>query len=380
MPSNIHKTRVAFSVTNCICHDQRVLKIAETVSSLDCEITIIGRKSGDCCDTDKIPFNTKRFKMFFKRGFFFYKCFNIRLFLYLLFHKYDLLVSNDLDTLLPNFLVSRLKHLPLIYDSHEYFTGVPEIQNRTFVKWVWKSIEKMIFPRLKYVITVSEPIASLYEKEYLVKPLVIRNFSKKADQITPFNRDELGVAADDLLIIIQGAGINIDKGAEELIDAVNISDRVSLLVVGAGDVVPELKQHVEELNIGQRVKFIPSVPWETLIKYTKSADVGMCIEKDTNLNYRYSLPNKLFDYITAGIPVIASDLPEIKNIILKNSCGIIIPAVTPEEISKAIIILRDNKTLLSELEKNSVIASESLNWENECKKVEELYSLILHKL
>ena len=233
---------------------------------------------------------------------------------------------------------------------------------------------------MKYVITVSEPIASLYEKEYLVKPLVIRNFSKKADQITPFNRDELGVAADDLLIIIQGAGINIDKGAEELIDAVNISDRVSLLVVGAGDVVPELKQHVEELNIGQRVKFIPSVPWETLIKYTKSADVGMCIEKDTNLNYRYSLPNKLFDYITAGIPVIASDLPEIKNIILKNSCGIIIPAVTPEEISKAIIILRDNKTLLSELEKNSVIASESLNWENECKKVEELYSLILHKL
>ena len=143
MPSNIHKTRVAFSVTNCICHDQRVLKIAETVSSLDCEITIIGRKSGDCCDTDKIPFNTKRFKMFFKRGFFFYKCFNIRLFLYLLFHKYDLLVSNDLDTLLPNFLVSRLKHLPLIYDSHEYFTGVPEIQNRTFVKWVWKSIEKI---------------------------------------------------------------------------------------------------------------------------------------------------------------------------------------------------------------------------------------------
>ena len=107
--------------------------------------------------------------MIFKRGFLFYKFFNIRLFFFLLFHKYDLLVSNDLDTLLPNFLVSKLKGLPLVYDSHEYFTGVPEIQNRPFVKWVWKSIEKLYFPGLKNVMTVSESIASQYEKEYGVK-------------------------------------------------------------------------------------------------------------------------------------------------------------------------------------------------------------------
>ena len=372
-----HKIRVAFSVTNCICHDQRVMKIAETVSRLGCDVIIIGRKSGDCCDFDKIPFRTKRFKMLFKRGFLFYKFFNIRLFFYLFFHKYDLLVSNDLDTLLPNFLVAKLKRLPLVYDSHEYFTGMPEIQNRPFVKWVWKSIEKKIFPGLKHVMTVSEPIASLYEKMYLVHPLVVRNVSKKADHIIPFTREETGVDSNDLLIIIQGAGINIDKGAEELIDAVDISDGVALLVVGSGDVVPQLKNRVKELNKGHKVKFIPAVPWETLMKYTKSADIGMCIEKDTNLNYRYSLPNKLFDYIAAGIPVIASDLPETGRILNENGCGIIIGRVTSGKISNALKELINNPAKLAELKRNAVATSEKLNWEIESEKVKEFYNNIL---
>ena len=176
------KTRVAFSVTNCICHDQRVLKMAGTVSRLNCDITIIGRKRGDCCNNDTVPFRTKRFRMIFKRGFLFYKFFNIRLFIYLLLHKFDLLVANDLDTLLPNFLVSKLKGLPLVCDSHEYFTGVPEIQNRPFVKWVWQCIEKMIFPHLNYVITVCDSIAAQSVAEYRIRPFNIKNCSGKSTQ------------------------------------------------------------------------------------------------------------------------------------------------------------------------------------------------------
>jgi glycosyltransferase involved in cell wall biosynthesis len=377
MPLLTHKTRVAFSVTNCICYDQRVLKISETVSNLNCEITIIGRRSGDCCDLDNIPFKTKRFRMLFRRGFLFYKFFNIRLLFYLLFHKYDLLVSNDLDTLLPNFLISKLKRLPLIYDSHEYFTGLPEIQNRPFVKWVWKTIEKSIFPRLKYVMTVSETIASLYEKMYKVRPLVVRNFGRNTEHITPYSREDIHIATDDLLIIIQGTGINMDKGAEELIDAVNISDGVALMVAGSGDVVPHLKQMVKELKIEHKVTFIPPVSWELLMKYTKSADVGMCLEKDTNLNYRFSLANKLFDYISAGKPVIASDIPEVRKIVRENNCGIIIPTVSPEEIIKALLELKKNRDLLTELTNNAVTVSGSINWERESLKVTELYNSIL---
>ena len=377
MPSASDNIKVAFSVTNCICYDQRVIKIAGTVSKLGCDITIIGRRSGDCCNSDSVPFRTKRFKMIFKKGFLFYKFFNIRLFFYLLFHDYDLLVSNDLDTLLANFIVSKLKKLPLVYDSHEYFTGVPEIQNRPFVKWVWKSIEKSIFPRLKNVMTVSEPIASLYEKMYDVRPLVVRNLSKSAIDITSYSRLELDIAPTDFLVVIQGTGINIDKGAEELIEAVNILSGVTLLIVGSGDVLPQLKQQVKNLNLEYKVKFIQKVPWEILMKYTKSADIGMCIEKDTNLNYRFSLPNKLFDYIAAGIPVVVSDLPETGKIISENNCGLIIGRVTPEDISNVLSELKNNPVLLSELRKNAVLASEKLNWESESEKVKEFYNKII---
>jgi glycosyltransferase involved in cell wall biosynthesis len=377
MCSNSKRNRVAFSVTNCICYDQRVTKIAATVNSLGCDITIIGRRSGDCSDSVSVPFKTVRFRMIFRRGFLFYKFFNIRLFFFLLFHNYDLLVSNDLDTLLPNFLASKLKRLPLVYDSHEYFTGVPEIQNRPFVKWVWKSIEKSIFPGLKNVMTVSEPIASLYEMMYHVRPQVIRNFSRNAKDIISFTHLELEISPADFLVIIQGTGINIDKGAEELIEAINISSGVALLIVGSGDVLPKLWKRVRELKLENQVKFIPQVPWETLMRYTKSADIGMCIEKNTNLNYRFSLPNKLFDYISAGIPVIASNLPETGKIIKENKCGVIINKVTPEDISNAISELRNNPVLLSELRRNAVSASEKLNWETESEKVKEFYNKIL---
>jgi glycosyltransferase involved in cell wall biosynthesis len=372
-----HKTRVAFSVTNCICFDQRVRKIAETVSNLNCDIVLIGRKSGDCCEKDKIRFRTVRFRMLFKKGFLFYKFYNIRLFFWLLFQKYDILVANDLDTLLPNFLVSKLKGLPLVYDSHEYFTGVPEVQSRPFVKWVWKTIERAIFPHLDNVTTVTDSVAAQYEKEYGIKPAVLRNCSRTSSGIRGYSHHELGISDDHLILVYQGGGINIDKGGEELIEAVNITENVSLLVVGSGDVLPDLKQKVSELNLSDRVKFIPKVPWEELMRYTRSADAGMSLEKDTNLNYRFSLPNKIFDYISAGIPVITGSLPEIKKLVEENGCGIIISEITPVEISKAINRLKNDHDLLNKLKQNAVRASETISWENESKKVIKFYKDVL---
>lgn len=377
MPANPHKPKVVFSVTNCICFDQRVQKIAATVSSLGCEITIVGRHLNDCCNSDSVPFMTKRFRMIFNKGFLFYKFINIRLFFFLLFHKFDLLVANDLDTLLPNYLVSKLKSIPLVYDSHEYFTGVPEIQNRPFVKWVWTKIEKFIFPHLKYVITVSDSISSQYENEYGVKPVVVRNCAISSTEIKPFSREELGVPPDNLLLILQGGGINIDRGGEELIEAVSKIENVFLIVAGSGDVIEILKEKSIELNSFDRIRFIPKLSWKEMMRYTKSADAGLTLDKDTNPNYHFSLPNKLFDYISAGIPVLASDLPEVKKIINEHGCGIVIPSVTSEEIIKTIIKLRDDRILLNNLRLNSVSASESLNWGHESKVVNEFYLKIL---
>jgi glycosyltransferase involved in cell wall biosynthesis len=380
MPVRPQNIRVAFSVTNCICNDQRVLKIAGVVCKLGCDIEIIGRKSGDCCDEDSVPFKTKRFRMLFKKGFLFYAFFNVRLFIFLLQNKYDLLVSDDLDTLLPNFLVSKLKRLPLVYDSHEYFTGVPEIQKRPFVRWVWKKIEKSVFPRLTHIMTVSDSIALQYENEYHIRPLTIRNCAIETSDIIPFSRQELELKSEDLLLILQGTGINIDRGGTELIEAVNLTERVSLLIIGSGDEYESLIQKTAKLRLSDRIKFFPKVSWNILMKYTRSADAGISLDKNTNLNYLFSLPNKVFDYLSAGIPVIATDLPEIARILNTYRCGILIEKPDPEEICKAIIKIRDNKVLLDELKANAVVASESINWGTESIMVEKLYRSIIENL
>jgi len=377
MSASSAKKRVTFSVINCICLDQRVLKMAGTVSKLNCDITIIGRRTDDCCNSSSIPFRTRRFRMIFRRGFLLYKFFNIRLFFYLLFHRSDLLVANDLDTLLPNYLVSKLRGIPLVFDSHEYFTGLPEIRDRRFVRWLWTTIERSILPQLRNVLTVSNPIAAAYEKQYGIRSLVVRNCTKRADTIRGFPREELGIEKDHFLLILQGGGINMDKGGEELIEAIGRMEKVSLIIAGTGDLIPVLKKKVLDLNLSGRIRFYPAMEWEKLMQFTKSADAGMCLEKDTNLNYRFSLPNKLFEYISAGIPVITGSLPEIKKLVEEYDCGITMPEITPEEITTTVIKLKENSCLLNKLRQNSVIASTKLNWETESRSVEDFYKQVL---
>jgi glycosyltransferase involved in cell wall biosynthesis len=380
MPDQQHKPRVIFSVTNCICHDQRVLKMAGVVSNLGAEITIVGRRLDHCCSSGSVPFKTRRFRMIFSKGFLFYKFYNIRLLIYLLFHRADLLVSNDLDTLLPNFLVSKIKRIKLIYDSHEYFTGVPEIQDRPIVKWVWSTIEKSIFPRLEYVVTVSDSIAEQYYKEYGIRPLTVRNCSRRSETISGYSREELGIDHDMLLLILQGGGINIHRGAEELIDSMMRSENAFLFIIGSGDVFGDLRKMVNQAGLSEKVRFFPKMPWDEMMRYTKSADTGLSLDKNTNINYRFSLPNKLFDYISAGIPVIAGDLPEVTRIITEHSCGIIIPEIIPDEICQAIKVLNENRDLLNVLKQNAKDAAEELNWDNESVKVRGFYSMIFETI
>jgi len=376
MPRSDDKIKAVFSVVNCICHDQRVLKIAGVVNDLGCNVTIIGRRKGDCCRESDLPFRTFRFRMLFNRGFLFYSFFNIRLFFYLLFHNYDVMIANDLDTLLPNFLVAVLKRRSLVYDSHEYFTGVPELTGRIFVTWVWKTIESYIFPRLKHVMTVSDSLALQYEKEYGIRPVTVRNCSVSSAGIEGYSGNETGIKAGDLLLIFQGGGINIDRGGEELVEAMRYTSGVSLIVAGSGDVIGRLKNRVLDLELADRILFLDMMPWEELMKYTRSADAGLSLDKDTNMNYRFSLPNKLFDYISAGIPVIAGNLPEVAGIIKKYDCGIIIPEITTEAIAEAVETLKNDRELLNKLRRNVVYASEDLSWEKESEKVKKFYERV----
>ncbi len=358
------------SVTNDLVTDRRVDKSCRALIKSSYEVSLVGRKKRDSLPLELRDYKTHRMRLLFEKGPLFYAEYNFRLYLYLLFHKADLLFSNDLDSLLANYLASKIKRIPIVYDSHEYFTEVPELVGREAVQRVWRSIEAFIFPKLKTVITVSESIAKIYSKKYGNKVKVVRNIpptQQTADSLK--TKEELGIPTDTKIIILQGAGINIHRGAEEMVDAMaNIKDAV-LLIAGDGDVIDILKEKAEKPELKNKVLFFPKQAFDTLYNFTVYADLGISFNKDTNLNYRYSLPNKLFEYIHAGVPVLASSLVEIKNIIDTYCVGMTIEDHSPENIAQTINGIFKNEAQLQKWKENTKTAKEELSWENEEKKL-----------
>lgn len=374
------KKRVIFSVINDIVFDQRVNRVAGTLLQEGAEILVIGRQLRNSMSCNHLPYPVKRFRMIFNKGPFLYAFFNIRLFLYLLFRKVDILVANDLDTLLANYLVSRIRKATLIYDSHEYFTGVPEIQNRPFVRKVWQTIEKWIFPKLEHIYTVNQSIARIYEEKYNVNVGIVRNVSCKWNRSGNCSRNQLGLPANRFIVILQGSGINIDRGAEEAVLSMQYLDNTILMIIGDGDIVKNLKQMVSEQGLQSKVMFMEKVPYNILMNFTCAADVGITLDKDTNLNYKYSLPNKLFDYIQAGVPVLASKVVEVENIIKSYNIGDIIDNHNPEHIASKLKNMFSDMDRMQLWKKNLHIAGEELCWENEQGKIIEIFRKAgLHK-
>lgn len=372
--------KVIVSVTNDLYTDQRVNRTCTLLKDLGFDVVLVGRKKRTSLPLNGRIYKTKRFKLLFEKGFLFYACFNARLFFYLLFHKANMLVSNDLDTLLPNYLMSKLKGIPLVYDSHEYFTGVPEIQQRPLVKKVWICIEKMIFPHLKHIFTVNDSIAKLYKDEYGKELKVIRNIpsTTKIDYLK--SRTALGLPEDKNIVLLQGAGINVDRGAEEAVMAMLPQyglQNVVLYIIGDGDVIETLKKMVIENALENRVFFLPKMPYDELFHFTSNADIGLTLDKDTNVNYRYSLPNKIFDYIHAQIPVLASPLVEVKNIVEKYQIGCLTDSFEPQNIADKINYMIKDKKNIEFWKKNLKIASHELTWENEQKEMINVFKKYL---
>ena len=373
-----HK-KVCLSVTNDIANDQRVLKVSDFLHRKGFDVSIAGREKPDSPPCKHEVFYMFRFRLWFHKGFLFYAAFNMRLFFFLLFRKFDLLVANDLDTLLPNYMVSRIKRIPLVYDTHEYYLGSTELVNRPFVRYFWRTIERFIFPKLQYVFTVNQSIADLYEKEYGVKVKVVRNLPKRFLPANGITRNDLGWPEDKWIVLMQGGAINVDRGAEELIHAMKPCyglENVMLYFIGSGDVWDEIKELTRKLHLSRAVKFIPRMPYQKLMQYTALADLGVSIDKPVSPNYKYSLPNKLFDYIGAGVPVLASPLVEVKNIVKGYNVGDCIESHDPGHIAEKIRYMFANKRRYNTWKKNARKAAAELCWENEEKVLSEIYDNI----
>ena len=311
--------KIIISVTNDLIADNRVHKVATSLCKNNYNILLIGRKLKKSSKIKERNYKCKRIKLIFNKGALFYAEYNFRLFWLLLFTKADILLANDLDTLLANFLCAKIKRKKRVYDSHEYFTEVPELINRKFTKKIWLTIEKFILPKIKFSYTVCKSIADIYNKKYGTNMKIVRNIPTCEGEQFP---DTLKVSdnSQQKIIIYQGA-VNIGRGIEYVIKAMQFIDNAVFWIIGNGDIYNNLIELTKKLNLEHKVIFFGKLPFNELKKYTVQADLGISLEENLGLNYYYALPNKLFDYIHAEIPILASQLPEIKRIIEKYEIG-----------------------------------------------------------
>lgn len=337
------------------------------------DVLLIGRLLPNSSPIDR-SYATKRFKLLFKKKAFFYFEYNFRLFLFLLFNKADLLIANDIDTALANHAIQKIKKTPLIIDCHEYFCGVPELLGRTRTIRIWKRIEKAALTYATQVITVNDSIAALLSKEYQIEVKVIKNVPSRK-----IIEDEVKISNSFFPYIIYQGAVNIDRGIEEMIEAMQFLPDYHFVIAGKGDILQKLQQYVATLAWKDTIIFLGSLSPEKLRSFTRQAVLGVSMEKDTCINYHYCLPNKLFDYIQSGIPVLVSDLPEMRQIVERYQVGEYIGAHDSRILADKIKSMLDDSDKIDYYRQQTIEAAKELCWEKESKLLENIFSPFLKK-
>ncbi len=291
--------------------------------------------------------------------------------------KPDVIHGHDVNTLLTAWLASVIARVPLVYDAHEISTDREGYAGvRKLVGWV----EKKLMPRAAATITTTDIRAKFFALAYgIPRPLVLQNRPRLTR--VPKNkkiRIELGLELDWPIVLYQG-GLQQGRGLERIIDAAQYVKKAYFVFIGGGRLELPLKQKVARLRLEEKVHFIKTVPLDDLPEFTSSADIGIQALENTCLNHYSTDSNKLFEYMMAGLPVVASNLPEISKIVNQFELGLIVPSSDTEALVKAIQKLVDQPDLQKRFHENALSSRITLNWEDQEEKLIGLYKTILRE-
>lgn len=363
------KRKIIFTVINDLTYDQRMIRICKSLVKNQYEVLLVGRKLASSEPLQPKIFQQKRLNCFFQKGKFFYLEYNLRLLLFLLRNKFDAVCAIDLDTILPAFYVSKWKSKKLIYDAHEFFTEVPEVVERPMVKNIWEWVGKKTIPTCTYCYTVGFGLAKVLGKKYNTGFEVIRNMPEYNELKNERKKSQIPI------ILYQGA-LNIGRGLEQIIDAMEEIKDAELWLVGEGDISDLLREKTKQLHLHDKVKFLGYLMPDELRELTPQATIGINLLKNNSLNYYYSLANKTFDFVQAAVPAIHMDFPEYQNLMEEKEVGILINDLEKETIIEAVNILLHNSEMYQELEKNCLEARQIWTWDKEEKKLIEFYKRV----
>ncbi|MDB5269662.1 MAG: hypothetical protein JWP58_2702 [Hymenobacter sp.] len=310
------------------------------------------------------PYQQHRLRGWFQKGKLFYLEYNLRLFLYLMSQRAAAWCACDLDTALPVWLRARLSGQPFVYDAHELFTEVPEVVARPAVQRIWRRVEGFIVPRARLAYTVGPALARVFEQRYGRPFAVVRNVSRlRPGEVLP---PAPAAAPNGGYILYQGA-LNMGRGLEQLIDAMpQVAGR--LVICGEGDLSTALRERAEQLGLlaSGKVEFRGFVLPEALREVTKHAAVGIMLLENIGLSYYYSLANKFFDYVHAGIPQVLIDFPEYRALNDQFDVAELVTDLQPATLAAALNrLLRDEPARYQHLAENCRRAAPQLSWQHE---------------
>ncbi len=363
------RKRICFSVTNDLNYDQRMIRICTSLCKRGYDILLIGRQKKHSPPLVDYPFKQKRLRCWFQSGAAFYVEYNIRLFLFLLRVPVDIYCAIDLDTILPNLMASKFRRKVRVYDAHEYFTEVPEVVRRPAIQKIWSKIADWAIPQFQYCYTVGQALADIMSEKYRTTFQVIRNVpvvSQSLDQQK---------TVPPLILLYQGV-LNEGRGLEVLIQAMKELEGVELWLAGEGDLSQLLRNMATELQLKEPIQFLGYLDPEELRGITPQAHLGLNLLENAGLSYYYSLANKTFDYIQAGLPSLQMDFPEYRALQEKYQVFHLLENLSVTSVVQAINKIKSSPDWYKTLQINCQIASQDLNWENEQKKLWQFYDKI----
>lgn len=367
--------RIILAVTNDLTHDRRMFRICTSLAEAGAEVILIGRQWKDSKAFDPPGFKGVRLKCIFNKGPLFYLEYNKRLFLHLVTHRYEVGCACDLDTALAIRWASFFNSTKTVYDAHEFFTEVPELTGRPAIKRIWEWIGRITIPRFDVRYTVGEELARLMGKKYAIGFGVIRNIAPHVHSHINYTP----VSNRAKILFYQGA-LNIGRGLYDCIKAVHMLPDWQFWLAGEGDITEELKELTKILDIQSRVKFLGWVHPDDLPSLMNQARLGINMRETGSLNDYYSLPNKFFDCIHAGLPSINMNYPEYKTITDKYACSILLDMVSSDFIIQTIQQLDQNPESLIQMSEACLEASKEFTWEKESAKLNTYYEYLLYPL
>lgn len=327
--------RIAVLVSNDLTYDQRVRKTCATLQQAGYDPVLVGRRmSRSEARTIQRPYETLRLDLLARRGPVFYASLQWALARTLMqLHReapLSAVWANDLDTLWPAVRFAQRFGVDVAYDSHEWFTEAEGLKGKPLRRAVWRGLERRCFRRIDRMLTVNASIAEAYRKDGLVVE-VVPNVPERAPKAEPADRVRLGWPTDRKVLLMQGAFMDRDRGALDAVRAMVHLPEQHLALIGAGPEHALASALAERLGVSERVHVHDRMPFDELRRCTAAADVGLSLDRPTVLNFQYSLPNKLFDYLHAGVPVVCSDLPVAGRFVQEEGIGVVANAASEEE-------------------------------------------------